>query len=103
MSEVTGIVAVLFERFAGKGFAPLFSVTIEAPLGTNAFGIKQKFEADHSKFIGIISLDAVDQKKLRIFCLIDGVDLVDEACEALLATINFLRTNPLTDKYPEEG
>jgi hypothetical protein len=89
---------VLSREPTGKGS----SVTIEAPLGTTAFRIRQKFEADHPGFIGIISVDVTDSQKLQISCLSDNIDFANEGRKVLLETINFLRTNPITDRFYEE-
>ena len=96
MSQEKDVVTTVLSRGpTGKGS----SATIDAPLGTNAFRIKQKFEADHPEFVGIISLDVTDSQKLRVSCLTDNTDIADKGRETLLATINSLRTNPLTDRF----
>jgi hypothetical protein len=98
MFEATDAISVLFRQLVGKGS----NITIDAPLRTNAFRIKQKFEADHPEFIGIISVDVTDSQKLQVSCLTDNADIADKGRETLLATINSLRTNPLTDRFYEE-
>jgi len=95
MFEATDAISVLFRQLVGKGS----SITIDAPIGTKTFRIRQKFEADHPEFIGVIALDITNSEELQITCLLDNVEIANKARESLLATINILRTNPLTDCF----